>query len=149
MQRLRDFHTVLGTRLATGANNPNPVITTRDYLCDARLGAVLAGDASVLDDVAVANPRWGIWFGRKSCLPAAPVLAGGPFASQPEAWSAILRAAGYPPEATESGLATVKEVADFADGTDTYLDQPISFGTATSSGVDGRRFVSRRVRVSV
>ena len=40
MQRLRDFHTVLGTRPATGANNPNPVITTRDYLCDARLGGV-------------------------------------------------------------------------------------------------------------
>jgi CRISPR system Cascade subunit CasD len=150
IQRLTDFHTVLGTRLATGKSNPHPVVTTRDYLCDARFGAMLAGDDSVLASVAtaLADPVWGIWLGRKSCLPAAPVLAGGPFASSPEAWSAILRAAGYPPEATEAGLAKVEEVSAFVDGTDTYLDQPVSYGTATSSGVDGRRFVSRRVRVS-
>jgi CRISPR system Cascade subunit CasD len=150
IQRLTDFHTVMGTRLASGESNPHPVVTRRDYLCDARFGAMLAGDASVLASVAaaLADPVWGIWLGRKCCLPAAPVLAGGPFPSSPEAWSAILRAAGYPPEATEAGLAKVQEVSSFADGTDTYLDQPIAFGQAGSSGVDGRRFVSRRVRVS-
>ena len=41
----------------------------------------------------------------------------------------------------------MEEVANFNIGTDTYNDQPLSFGTANSSGVEGRQFSPRRIRV--
>ena len=149
VQRLEDFHTVLDTRRATNAPNYDPVITRRQYLLEARFGLRLTGDSKLLEQVAAAlgNPLWGVWFGRKSCLPAAPVHLGGPFPGEPEAWQALLRAAGLPPETSGDGFSRVEEVAEFAAGTDTYNDQPISFGTAESSGVEGRQFTPRRVRV--
>jgi CRISPR system Cascade subunit CasD len=148
LQRLDDFHTVLSTRRASGAINNDPVVTHRQYLLEARFGIQLSGDVALLGEVAAAllNPRWGVWLGRKSCLPAAPVHIGGPYVSQPEAWQALLRAAGYPPETGEEGFSKVEEVADFSAGTDTYNDQPLSFGAANSSGVEGRHFSPRRVR---
>jgi CRISPR system Cascade subunit CasD len=149
MQRLEDFHTVLDTRRASGAMNNDPVITRRQYLLEARFGLRLSGDAALLEQVAGAlrNPRWGIWLGRKSCLPAAPVHLGGPFITEAESWLALLRAAGLPLDAEEDHFAKVEEVADFNEGTDTLNDQPLSFGRANSSGVEGRRFAPRRVRV--
>lgn len=150
MQRLEDFHTVLNTRRATNKPNPDPVITRRQYLLEARFGLRLTGDAALLAEVAAAlrNPRWGVWFGRKSCLPAAPLHLGGPFASEQDVWQALLRAAGLPLDTAENRFAKVEEVADFTAGTDTFNDQPLSFGTADSSGVEGRRFAPRRVKVS-
>jgi CRISPR system Cascade subunit CasD len=149
VQRLEDFHTVLHTRKATNKPNKDPVITRRQYLLEARFGLRLTGDPELLGQVATAlkNPRWGVWFGRKSCLPASPVYLAGPFSSEPEAWKALLAAAGLPPETSEDQFSRVEEVASFADGTDTYNDQPISFGTAESSGVEGRQFAPRRVRL--
>ncbi len=149
VQRLEDFHTVLNTRRANGAMNNDPVITRRQYLLEARFGLRLTGDSELLGQVAAAlrNPCWGVWFGRKSCLPAAPVHLGGPFATDVESWQALLRAAGMPAEAAEDGFLKVEEVADFTNGTDTFNDQPLSFGTANSSGVEGRQFAPRRVRV--
>jgi CRISPR system Cascade subunit CasD len=150
VQRLEDFHTVLNTRLAKGAMNKNPVITHRQYLLEARFGLRLSGDAELLGQVAAAlrNPRWGIWLGRKSCLPAAPVHLGGPFTTGADCWQALLRAAGSPADAKEDSFPTVEEVAEFADGTDTFNDQPLRFGTADSSGVEGRQFAPRRVRIT-
>ena len=149
LQRLEDFHTVLNTRRAGGTMNSDPVITRRQYLLEARFGLRLAGDAALLGQVAMAlqNPRWGVWFGRKSCLPAAPVHLGGPFATEAEAWQSLLCAAGLPADAKEEEFPKVEEVADFADGTDTFNDQPLSFGIAESSGVEGRQFAPRRVRI--
>src|SRR5271166_2023643 len=75
IQRLQDFHTVLNTRRANGAINNDPVVTRRQYLLEARFGVRISGDPALLREVAAAlrNPRWGVWLGRKSCLPAAPV----------------------------------------------------------------------------
>ena len=149
MQRLEDFHTVLNTRRASGAINSDPVVTHRQYLLEARFGVQLSGQATLLGEIAAAllNPRWGVWFGRKSCLPAAPIQIGGPYASEPEAWQALLGAAGIPLETAEDGFSKMEEVANFNIGTDTYNDQPLSFGTANSSGVEGRQFSPRRIRV--
>tara|TARA_B110001469_G_C9648333_1_gene329278 strand:+ start:6785 stop:7468 length:684 start_codon:yes stop_codon:yes gene_type:complete len=86
-QRLSDFHTVGGGydktdprgRLSMphkASGGPfGTVITHRTYLTDARFIAVLEGDAAVLAHCASAleNPHWGVWFGRKTCLPAAPL----------------------------------------------------------------------------
>jgi CRISPR system Cascade subunit CasD len=95
VQRLEDFHTVgggwhddwqadkgnlrakLSTPSKAGDGSPfGTVITRRSYLTDARFIPVLEGDASVLSTYAAAleNPVWGVWFGRKCCLPASPLL---------------------------------------------------------------------------
>jgi CRISPR system Cascade subunit CasD len=149
VQRLEDFHTVLNTRRANGSANNDPVVTRRQYLLEARFGIRLSGDPALLGEVAAAllNPRWGVWLGRKSCLPAAPVQIGGPYVSEPEAWQALLRAAGYPPETAEDGFSKVEEAANFSTGTGSYNDMPLSFGTGSSSGVEGRQFSPRRVGV--
>ena len=84
--RLEDFHTVLERRRASGAMNPDAVVTRRQYLADARFGVIMSGDRALLDRVATAleDPVWGVWLGRKSCLPAEPISRG-IFASQTEA----------------------------------------------------------------
>jgi hypothetical protein len=58
-----------------------------------------------------------------------------------------MEAAGYPPETNQDEFARMEDVGAFAEGTDTHSDQPLSFGTGFSSGVEGRRFTSRRVRI--
>lgn len=141
VRRLEDFHTVQNTRRASGKPNTDPVVTRRQYLADAKFGVVLAGDRALLDRIADAlqDPVWGIWFGRKSCLPAAPVCRG-VFASQTEAEANLLE--GQPVEK----FTRVEEVADFANGTDSYNDQPVSFGQTDSSS-EGRAFTVRRVNL--
>ena len=44
--RLEDYHTVLGTRRASGKMNPDAVVTRREYLLDARFGG--RDDGSIL-----------------------------------------------------------------------------------------------------
>jgi len=96
VQRLVDFHTVGGgyPDTAEGRLNMSPVAektksgglkwrtpdkrtvaTHRTYLTDARFAAVLTGDAATIGTAAdgLADPAWGVWFGRKACLPALPL----------------------------------------------------------------------------
>lgn len=140
--RLEDFHTVEGTRRASGKANPDPVVTRRQYLADARFGVILQGDRSLLDTVAAAlrDPVWGVWFGRKSCIPAEPVFRG-LFATESEARQALIGDTPF------ESFTTVEEVANFADGTDSINDQPVSFGDGGSSGADKRLSAGRRIKV--
>jgi CRISPR system Cascade subunit CasD len=146
MRRLEDFHTVLGARRANGAISNDAVITRRQYLTDARFGVILEGDRGVLERVAAAlqDPVWGVWLGRKSCIPSSPVLVGLETSSD-AAWRAILRACGLDGNSPMEAFAAVTEVGTFSDGADSINDQPVSFGHGTSSGPDQRRFASRRV----
>ncbi len=148
VRRLEDFHTVLGTRRADGSMNHDAVITHRQYLLDARFGIILEGDQSLLErtSAALRDPAWGLWLGRKSCVPATPVFVK-LTESRETAWNAILSACGFQPELPIDGFTTVNEVDRFADGTDTINDQPMSFGDGTSSGPDRRQFSSRRIAV--
>jgi len=149
VQRLEDFHTVLNTRRAKGGMNPDPVITRRQYLLEARFGMRLTGSAVLLEEVAAAlrDPSWGVWLGRKSCVPAAPLHLRPPCLSEADAWQALLSAAGLSSDTPSNQFPKVEEVVDFIAGTDTFNDQPLSFGTAESSGVEGRAFAPRRVKV--
>jgi CRISPR system Cascade subunit CasD len=142
LRRLEDFHTVVSTRRASGKANPDPVVTHRQYLLDARFGILLAGETAVLNRLAEAirNPVWGVWFGRKCCVPAAPVYRAGP-CDEETAWKALI--GGEPREQ----FTRVEEVIRFEDGTDSINDQPVSFGAGASSGPEGRNFVPRRIRV--
>lgn len=160
VRRLEDFHTVQGTRCASGAPNKNTVVTRRQYLADAKFGVLLAGDRALLKRVVTAlqDPVWGVWFGRKSCIPAAPVLVTGNdavsvFADRKSAFEALLQAdaklrSGELPEPLpdESSFTRVEDVQDFTKGTDTISDVPVSFGREDSSS-EGRAFTVRRINL--
>lgn len=134
--RLEDFHTVLETRRASGAISKDAVISRRQYLMDARFGVMLCGPRHALEAVAAVlrDPHWGIWFGRKNCLPAAPVLRG-----LHDTEAAALEALGLA-ERSISSFDAVSEADAFAEGTDTIMDVPVSFRD--------RAFAPRRIAVS-
>jgi CRISPR system Cascade subunit CasD len=140
--RLEDYHTVLGTRRASGKLDTDAVVTRRQYLLDARFGVILAGDQPLLKRVATAlqDPVWGVWFGRKSCLPCSPICCG-LYDAEPPARRKLI--GNRPIEE----FTIVTEAEDFVEGTDSISDQPISFGDGTSSGPDKRRFTIRRIKV--
>jgi len=142
VRRLEDFHTVLNTRRASGKMNDDPVVTRRQYLLDARFGVILTGNRLLLQRMAtaLADPVWGVWFGRKSCIPAEPICRG-VFASAAEAEKALIG------DAPLESFTTVTDAESFAEGTDSLNDQPVSFGDGTSSGPDKRQFAVRRIRV--
>jgi CRISPR system Cascade subunit CasD len=86
--RLEDYHTVGGgydrtdpmdkLRISSKASGgpSTTVLTSRTYLSDAKFIVVLEGAGEVVIQCAEAllDPCWGVWFGRKCCLPAAPLL---------------------------------------------------------------------------
>jgi len=143
VRRLEDYHTVLGTRRSSGKLNPDAVITRREYLLDARFGVIIEAPRSILNSVsaALSDPVWGVWLGRKSCIPAEPI-GRGLFDTEAQAQHALI---GDRPAAE---FATVTEVNNFAEGTDSLSDQPVSFGDGSSCGLDTRRFAVRRVAVT-
>jgi CRISPR system Cascade subunit CasD len=154
VRRLQDFHTTGGgydkkveaqfiPRKASGGPCDNPTVSRREYLLDARFGVILAGDRSVLERVAVAlqDPVWGVWFGRKSCLPAEPILRG-LFDTRAEAERKLIGPASV------DQFTRLDEANSFEEGTDSYNDQPLSFGTANSSS-EGRAFAVRRVNLII
>ncbi len=147
MVRLEDYHTVGGgydradphermhiSRKAAGAPSTT-VLTHRTYLTDARFVATLEGTHEALQrcSSALENPVWGIWFGRKCCLPAAPlspVLAD-------TASAAIDRLLDRFPKEHRPLIASGQS-EESTDGSWHQSDQPVSYG--------GRKFVSRPVR---
>jgi CRISPR system Cascade subunit CasD len=159
VRRMEDFHTVGGgyekeaqrqfiPRKASGGPCDNPTVSRREYLLDARFGVILKGDHALLEQVAAAlkDPVWGLWFGRKSCIPAESVFVA-LSQSQEEARKAVLRACRLDEGLPLETFTTVTEVDRFVEGTDSVADQPVSFGDGTSSGPDKRQFAVRRVKV--
>ncbi len=142
IRRLDDYHTVLGTRRASGKMNNDAVVSHREYLLDARFGVILEGDRPLLEKIASAlrDPRWGVWLGRKSCIPAEPIYQG-LFESFAESQHKLI---GDKPL---DSYTTTKDVDRFEDGTDSLNDTPLSFGDESSSGPDNRRFIPRRIIV--
>jgi len=144
MQRLDDYHTVTGIRRASGkVKDDATVLTNRHYLMDARFGVLLEGDTSLLAEIeeALTNPKWGIWFGRKCCLPATPVLATKRSAPA-EAWCALLKKTGYPSEERLEHFDHVLEVAAGESGAEPLEDMPVGYGQPI-----GERHTSRWIRL--
>ncbi len=141
-RRLEDYHTVLDTRRASGVMNKDAVVTRREYLLDSRFGVILVGDRDLLDKIAAAlqDPRWGVWLGRKSCIPA-ELMYRGVFSTKAEAQRDLIG------DMPLDVFTTATDVERFEDGTDSLDDQPVSFGDGTSSGPDKRQFVPRRICV--
>ena len=140
--RMIDFHTVGGgwnkkthpqhiVPKADGKTG-NTVVTYREYLQNAKFGAVVEGESSLLEKIgsSLINPVWGIWFGRKSCIPASPVFQGYS-ETHTDALTKLIESAGHPP------VMMIEEVEDFAEGTDTLMDNPVDFNK--------NRYIPRRI----
>lgn len=134
MRRMEDFHTVQNTRTADGKIKETH-ITYRTYLNDAAFATILSGDEGTLNELkaALADPVWGVWLGRKACIPSAPMLAG-VFESEEAALNQVLHGSPL------STFTHQREVHAFTDGTDTFMDAPITFS-------DPRQFSPRRVKL--
>jgi CRISPR system Cascade subunit CasD len=137
--RLTDFHTIGGgfdktnpaekLRIPRKAGDGSPfgtVITRRTYLTDARFIALFQGDRATLERAAAAllDPVWGVWFGRKTCIPAeplSPVVA----ASPREALAALLQRLGDDP----AEIPTLEGMTESpGEGRFYQADQPVAFG---------------------
>lgn len=147
--RLVDFHTVGAgydrktekqhiVKTAAGKMGKT-VVTRREYLQDARFGLLLRGDVALLEEIsrALTDPKWGIWLGRKSCVPSSPVCQG-LFGSE-EAAEQHIRSleASRPIPSEDVPHRRYTEVEKFDDGTDTIMDLPLDFAA--------RRFAPRRI----
>lgn len=134
VRRLEDYHTVQDTAKADGGLK-DCHITRRQYLLDAAFRVFLSGSRSLLEKAGAAlqDPVWGLWLGRKSCIPTAPVFAG-IFADEQAAIAACV------PEGLDGCLRS-RDALSFAEGTDSVADMPLSFASSA------RAFALRRVRL--
>lgn len=134
VRRIIDYHTVQNTRTAQGKIKPCH-ITHHAYLQDAAFGVLLKGREDFLQPLAkaLADPVWGLWLGRKTCIPSAPVLAG-LFATQDEAVQTLVG------EQSLSSFTRQEEVPEFSQGRDSLPDTPLRFLSSA------RQFAPRRVR---
>lgn len=135
VRRLQDYHTVQNTKTADGKIK-DCHITYRQYLSDAAFGVILEGDPALLGEIAAAlvNPRWGIWLGRKTCIPSAPIFAGLK-KNQDEAIGILIG------EKPLEAFTRQEEVDFFADGSDSLPDTPLTFD------IENRAFAPRRVKI--
>ncbi len=134
VRRLQDYHTVQNTKTAEGKKK-DCHITYKQYLTDASFGVVLTGESSLLKEIANAlyNPVWGIYLGRKTCIPSTPVFVG----LKDNRDAALRLLIGDKP--LES-FTRQEEAETFSEGGDTLPDEPVSFAT------EQRLFVPRRVK---
>jgi len=150
--RLSDYHTIGGgyddeewmkrPRAASGAKL-NTVLSERHYLLDARFGVLLEGAPEWIEEIAakLRNPTWGLWLGRKCCIPATPLFVG-VAGDRAAAWALLLKAAGLKQERTLTEFDHVIE-GEAAEGLDAEWlnDSPVAFGAPI-----GERHVPRRIR---
>jgi len=144
--RMTDYHTV-GARYdkcdpwqkrmipTTADGKPRGTdLTHRDYLSDSIFGAVLSGDDALVAEMAAAleNPVWGVWLGRKSCIPTEPVFAGvfesaeAARAALADRWRRSVERAGETiGETTTAAFSVVEALPGETD--ETVLDVPVSF----------------------
>ena len=166
--RLSDFHTVGGgydkyastfekmsiSPTADGkwkTADKQTVITNRAYLNEARFIAAFEGNAETINAAIrhLENPVWGVWFGRKNCLPAMPLspvegtdshASTRTLLARIHAWEETIHRQTFPPGLDPTQLERWEEpAADRTQPRDFYLhDQPVTFGE--------REFHSRPVR---
>lgn len=144
MRRLEDYHTVTGIRRASGKLDREATVQTyRQYLLDSRFGVLVEGSSALLEEIssALLDPKWGLWLGRKCCIPASPVLVAAPD-TRTATWSALLRRAGYDGSEPEGQFDHVVEVSPTEPGADMIEDSPLAFGHAIGQR-HGPRWISR------
>jgi CRISPR system Cascade subunit CasD len=155
VRRLQDYHTVGAgynpednwerQMICAKAEDGKPKVkngqalaelTHRQYLLDAAFLVILNGYSPILEQCSesLQNPVWGIWLGRKACVPTAPVF-GGLYDTEEVALKTLLNGAAL------SSFTHQREVALFEDGKDSFMDNATCFG-----GVNKKRtYAPRRV----
>lgn len=95
-ERWWDYHTVgAGMQLPIaerrGKTKPGPILTRREYLCDASFLVALEGEPALVAELhgALKNPSWPPYLGRKCCPPSRPVLEHPP-GLFPDLWAALV-----------------------------------------------------------
>lgn len=133
VRRLEDYHTIRDTAKADGGLK-DCHITRRQYLLDAAFLVFLSGERTLLEKAgsALRDPVWGLWLGRKTCIPTAPVFAG-MFDDEPSAVAACI------PEGLDGCLCS-RDAPSFSEGTDSVADMPLCFDSSA------RAFALRRVQ---
>lgn len=136
VRRLQDYHTVQNTRRASGSINHDCVLTYRQFLLDAVFGVLLKGENNLMDKIssALCNPKWGIWLGRKTCIPSTPVFVGTK-KNRKEALQILLG-----DEPLES-FTYQEDAKNFCDGHDSLPDLALSFTS------EKRIFTHRRINI--
>lgn len=141
----RDYHTaggVDGIIRASGKLSRDAVLSNRYYLADADFLVGLEGDEPLLRTIeqALREPRWQLFLGRKSFVPAVPVyLPRGGLRPLPlrealkaEPWP--LEPPALPPARYRNNLLRLVLEADFdTDGHEVRMDQPFGAAFATRS----------------
>lgn len=76
-----DYHTVgagMNMRIAKGEGETKegPILTRREYLCDASFLVALQGEPALISELhsAIQAPQWTLYLGRKCCPPSRPLL---------------------------------------------------------------------------
>lgn len=133
VRRFDDYHTIQGTKKADGGIKECH-ITHRQYLSDVSFGIILEGESILLTTIenALIDPVWGVWLGRKCCIPAAPILAGLK-KSRDEALRLLIG------DKKLELFTHQEEVESFSQGNDSFPDQAICFDS------DRRSYIPRRV----
>jgi len=78
-QRMTDFHTVLDARKVDGKPNKFPVVSRREYLCDARYTVLLEIQSGAVFDAdaieqALKRPVYTPFLGRRACPITRPLF---------------------------------------------------------------------------
>lgn len=139
---LRDFHTVQDTRAAENGEKLETILTEREYWLDRKFIVLLeSANKTFLEQAAEAlrNPKWGIWFGRKCCIPAEPLI-------QEDILSAAEARDSIFPDVDHDKLEIYSEVEKIDSSAELWNDAPVSFGRADSSGREERCYGQRAVR---
>jgi CRISPR system Cascade subunit CasD len=139
---LSDFQTVGidGWYSASGkVTVGRPKLSRRQYLADAIFTAALAGEDHALIDAcaaALVHPVHGLFLGRKSCPPAAPIYI---TTSDQEPDAAL---AALPYQGRLRAPARLRVISEDPDGPHLTADQPVSFRPGS------RTYTGRRTRTT-
>lgn len=133
--RMSDFHTIgadkdnlAGLIKTANEEKGGTVLTYREYLENAKFGILLFGQKEIIKKCAHAlkNPKWGVWFGRKSCIPAAPIFSG-LFETYDEGKQHLLQKRSHTNDTNR--IATFTDTANLENQFDSQPDHPINFET--------------------
>lgn len=150
VQKITDFAAIGNYMLAEGKKKAigKYVISKKQYLCDITFIAILEIENEELSkkiESSLKNPKWGIWLGRKCCIPSLPL-----FVQRSTKWENVWKAVWqkfqlldmeYPKPSDFLSIEPLnKEDPDFQKGEliDNIMDEPRSFSRPN-------QYVSRRI----
>lgn len=136
-----DYHTIgadLNMQMAEALpkSRPGPLLSRREYLCDASFLVALMGMTDTINQLQMAllDPVWAVYLGRKSCIPAKPVFSGvGEYKSLMEAFKAFPFETRDPEDKTRESIWVVRdpesqeELAKWTEKKEIWYDVPVSF----------------------